>query len=78
MQSFNYSLGVYMALRPSLTGQRAGLRRMDYLNIWALYLVAGLAGFATPISVFDALRSHLYRLAKRSRAIGPAEPTTKK
>jgi glycosyltransferase involved in cell wall biosynthesis len=78
VQSFNYSLGVYKALRPSLTGQRAGLRRIDYLNVWVLYLVVGLIGFATPLIFFDALRSHLYRLAKRSHRIKLAQTATKK
>lgn len=71
VQSYNYSLGVYMALRPSLTTRAAHLRRLDYITVWALYLASGLAGFTLPVRLFDALRSKLYSLAKRSRGVDP-------
>jgi len=65
VQSFNYALGVYFALRPSLTTRKARLRLLDYLFAWALYIGVGVIAFIMPIRLFDAMKSRLYAVAKR-------------
>jgi glycosyltransferase involved in cell wall biosynthesis len=77
VQSFNYSLGVYMALRPNLTTRKARLRHLDYLLVWLIYLAVGIVGFATPVSLFDRLRWRLYRLAKWTTSVKPASTPNK-
>lgn len=65
MQSLNYALGVYIALRPSLTTISFPLALKHYLAIWVLYLSLGVFGFLVPLRLFDFSRSFFYRLAKR-------------
>ena len=65
VQSFNYALGVYLALRPSLTTRHARLRLLDYVFAWALYIGVGAIAFIMPLRLFDAMKSRLYAVAKR-------------
>lgn len=67
VQSLAYAIGVYRALRPSLTCRTVPLRRRDRPALWAIYLVLGAAALVVPLALFDALRAPLHRLAKRSR-----------
>jgi hypothetical protein len=65
VQSFNYALGVYLALRPSLTTKKARLRLLDYVCAWLIFIGVGAIAFIMPLRLFDALRSRLYAIAKR-------------
>ena len=67
VQSFNYALGVYLALRPSVTTKATGLGGARLLTLWMIYLSAGIVGFTLPVTWFNSVRSHLYSFAKRSR-----------
>ncbi|MCX7140569.1 MAG: glycosyltransferase [Proteobacteria bacterium] len=66
VQSFNYALGVYFSLRPSVTTRNIRIPLCGYLVSWTIYLLLGLIGFATPIRLFDKFRPMLYALAKRA------------
>lgn len=65
VQSFNFALGMYKALRPSLTTQRAKLPIQKYFIIWFLYLIVGIVSFVVPIRLFDRYKEKLYEIAKR-------------
>ncbi len=68
VQSLAYALGVYRALRPSVTCARLNLRLRNRLVLWAIYLAQGAAAAIIPLWTFDRLRPLLYRLAKREAA----------
>jgi len=71
VQSFNYSLGVYLALAPSRIAKKVNMQQFAYYKVWWLYVVVGVVGFCTPIWFFDRLKPWLYTLAKRGRtAVG--------
>lgn len=75
VQSWAFAVGVYRALRPSVTCCTISLRTGDRLKMWILYLVQGLAAFVIPIAVFDLLRGRLYKLAKPHRKAGKPRST---
>ncbi|OYU12436.1 MAG: family 2 glycosyl transferase [Comamonadaceae bacterium PBBC1] len=71
VQSFNYALGVYLALRPSKTMNRVKMPFLSRTSSWLIYILAGTLGFFTPLSLFDSARPFLYALAKRGQKLIP-------
>jgi len=69
VQSFNYALGVYFALRPSRTMENIRIPFSTRINSWLIYISAGVIGFLTPLCFFDAARPFLYAIAKRGRKL---------
>jgi glycosyltransferase involved in cell wall biosynthesis len=67
VQSWRYALGVFIALRPTRITRGLSLSRRANLELWVRYMYIGLAALSIPISAFDVLRPHFYRLAKRIR-----------
>lgn len=72
VQSFNYSLGVYLALAPSQIARQVNMRQFEYFKVWWLYVFVGVVGFCTPIWFFDRFKPLLYALAKRGRTALPS------
>ena len=64
-QSFNYSLGVYIALSPNLTLLHVKLGYIKYIKIWFIYIFIGLVGFLFPYKLFFKLYPFLYKIAKK-------------
>jgi glycosyltransferase involved in cell wall biosynthesis len=76
VQSFKYALGVYMALRPSVTTRTSRITWSAKTVCWLAYLGFGAAAFATPIAVFDRARPLLYAIAKAGRRSGGQQVTS--
>jgi glycosyltransferase involved in cell wall biosynthesis len=71
-QSLGYALGVYLALRPNETCKHIPISMLNRCWLWILYVLCGLCAAIVPLHTFDRLRSHLYKLAKRSRGLNSA------
>lgn len=67
VQSWRYSLGVFLGLSPGRLAKGLSLSRFALLEMWSKYLIAGALGLLTPIRLFDLLRPRLYALAKRQK-----------
>jgi len=64
VQSWRYAAGVYLGLRPRnlLNGIQLSYWRRSQLAM--LYTFIGLFGLTVPVGLFDALKKHLYAIAK--------------
>lgn len=69
VQSFNYALGVYFALRPSRAMKNVPISLSTRTSSWLIYILFGVIGFITPLHFFDTARPFLYSLAKRGRKL---------
>lgn len=69
VQSFNYALGVYLALRPSVTMKRVDMPFLSRMSSWLIYILAGTLGLITPLRFFDTARPFLYSIAKRGQRL---------
>ena len=67
VQSWGYSLGVLLSVRPDRLARGIALSGMSKLRLWALYVTGTAAALAVPIGLFDRLRPRLYALAKQLR-----------
>jgi hypothetical protein len=65
VQSWRYSLGVFLALTPHDVARNLNLTLLTRLKLWLMYFVAGISGLVMPIRLFDMLRPALYAIAKR-------------
>lgn len=66
VQSWLYALGVFLRLRPNRIASSLQLSRLAFVRLWTVYLLMGIAALVIPIRIFDALRSRVYALAKRT------------
>jgi hypothetical protein len=65
VQSWRYAAGVFLGLRPRHTLAGVTLSRFRTLQVWLLFLGAGVAGLAVPVNLFQVMQNRLYALAKR-------------
>jgi len=64
VQSWNYSLGICLGMRPRNVFGTTALRWIHSLSLKALYLGVTIAGLTMPIGLFDSLRPRFYAFAK--------------
>ena len=64
VQSWNYSVGICLGMRPRNFLESAALNRIQSLSLRVLYLTVTLASLIIPIWLFDSLRLEFYALAK--------------
>ena len=64
VQSWRYSLGICIGMRPANLFTSMRLPWMTWLSVCVVYVSVTFAGLVTPISLFDSLRPRLYALAK--------------
>lgn len=69
VQSWTYALGVFFGLRPGVVARGLFLSNFAMLRLWLIYVIMGTVALATPIRLFDALRSRMYALAKRRKLL---------
>jgi hypothetical protein len=69
VQSWRYSVGVLLGFRPSRVAKGLNLSVHARIEIWLIYIVSAIFALSVPISLFDAVRPILYRVAKRVRPI---------
>jgi hypothetical protein len=69
VQSWRYALGVFLAVRPTRITTGLSLSWCANSRLWVSYMTSGLAALSIPIGAFDALRPHLYSLAKRMQIL---------
>lgn len=67
IHSWGYALGVLLGVRPSRLAQGVELTRSVRRRFWSSYLLGGLLGLMTPLTLFDRLRPWLYAKAKQLR-----------
>ena len=64
VQSWNYSVGICLGMRPRNILETAALDRIHSLFLKVIYLTVTLAGLIIPIWLFDSLHLEFYALAK--------------
>jgi hypothetical protein len=64
VQSWKYSLGICLGMRPRNLFGDIRLRSIHSLVLRVVYLMVTAVGLITPIALFDLLQSYLYALAK--------------
>jgi hypothetical protein len=70
VQSWRYALGVLLSVRPSRVTRGLKLSFGSQVALWTRYLAFGVSSLIVPISLFRAMRSRLYGLAKRLQPSG--------
>jgi glycosyltransferase involved in cell wall biosynthesis len=69
IQSWGYSLGILLAVRPTRLARGVSFSRLGMLRLWLMYIVGGLAALVIPVAVFEGLRPWLFSMAKRLRRL---------
>ena len=67
VQSWRYALGVALGMRPRHVLNAIPLSRWQRRKVGLLYLLITVAGLLIPVTLFQALRRPLYRIAKSLR-----------
>ena len=63
-QSWRYSIGICLGMRPRNVFGTATLKRKHSVSLKAVYLAVTLAGLITPLGLFDSARPQFYAFAK--------------
>ena len=65
VQSWKYSLGICLAMKPSVIVDMHKVKVFTRIYLWLLYFTSSILGLLIPFSLFFWLKPVLYRFAKR-------------